>query len=495
VSTFDELKTYVGFGDADAARLAAFVPIVRPNISSIIDHFYARAMTSPEAARVIRDEAQLQRLRATLRQWLGELLGGPHDEAYFARRERIGQVHVRVGLDSRFMFVAMSGMRADLCEIAWKALDSEGAHRTCMALGRIMDMDLAIMTGTYIQQREARQLELMQELLVSHLPVTVFLVAADGKVVAATRNASRLFGGGSLVGRHWTRVVPQHVLEQGHLEEHARRALETGRTIHLLRLDVRSLEGTRHYSATLVPIEHEAVRLLVHLEDLTETVETEARLRRSESLAQLGSMSAAVAHELRNPLAGVFGAVQVITRSFGPDDPRAGILTKVEDQIRRLDALVTDLLAFSRPQKVVLVPIDLRAPATAVAELVRREYPHVVVEVRGEGRAGADVVVLERLLLNLVQNAAQAQGGRGRVVIAVGDASIDVSDAGPGVAAEHLDVIFEPFFTTRSRGTGLGLAICRKSAEELGGRLMVQPKGALGGATFTLQLRPVELCI
>ncbi|MFN7145403.1 MAG: ATP-binding protein, partial [Myxococcota bacterium] len=407
--------------------------------------------------------------------------------AYYERRERIGRVHVEVGLQSRYMFTAMNVFRQGLCRVADESLPPHEAHLTCLSLGRVCDMDLAIMTGTYVSSSEARQVSMLQEILVSHLPVTVLLLDSNGLVTAATRPGTRLFGDVPMIGRPWTQALPAALVAGAELEAQMRHALATNREVTLTRVDV-DLDGeARNFQVSLVPLQHPHASVLLHIEELTEAIRAESRLRRSESLAQLGALSAAVAHELRNPLAGISGAIQVLTRSFPPEDRRKPIMEKVEQQVRRLDALVTELLDFARPTEARLGPVVLDDLARQVVELVQRDHPGVTLSAEGAGDAFADPNLVHRILLNLVLNAVQALDGVGEVRLVVAPGRVLVNDSGPGIPEENLEKIFEPFFTTRTRGTGLGLAICRKAAAAMNGRLSLG-KGPLPGAAFLLEV-------
>jgi two-component system sensor histidine kinase HydH len=180
-------------------------------------------------------------------------------------------------------------------------------------------------------------------------------------------------------------------------------------------------------------------------------------------------------------------------------------MVKVEAEIRRLDGLVSDLLAFARPTSPELQPVDLGAAARRALDLARGDHGESPPSppglrdggprnftVTGSGKAYADPDLVHQILLNLLQNAIQASSGRdrpGRVELTVVDGSIAVSDDGPGVAPDVASHVFEPFFTTKTRGTGLGLAICQRFAEAMGGEIVLQPRGPLGGATFELRLR------
>ncbi|MGD0530126.1 MAG: protoglobin domain-containing protein [Polyangiaceae bacterium] len=147
----DELRSYVGLTPGDERLLATFCVTAEPSFPAIADEFYAVIRMHPGAFAVFGDEAQAQRLHATLQGWLGELLGGSYDEAYVEKHARIGQVHVRVGLELRYMITAMSHVRAALQRIAADTLvgDPSVSAATSTAIARICDVDLAIMLESY----------------------------------------------------------------------------------------------------------------------------------------------------------------------------------------------------------------------------------------------------------------------------------------------------------------------------------------------------------
>ncbi len=485
---FDEMKSWIGFDAEDEVRLRALLVHARPYLKPLSDRFYERILAHPKAAAVLQNDAQVQRLKGTLIKWAEELLSGPWDDAYYIRRERIGRVHVEVNLPARYMFTAMNVYRQGLCELALQHLPEAEIEPTCTSIGRVADMDLAIMTGTYVESREAMQIETLQDLIVSHMPVTVLLMDARGLVTAATRPSARLFGDVPVIGHPFEEALPPALVAAADLSTHMARALLTGREVTLPRVDL-PLEGEdRNFRVSIVPLDHPHARVLLHVEELTEAIRTEGRLLRNESLAQLGALSAAVAHELRNPLAGISGAIQVIARSLPADDRRKPIMDKVEQQVRRLDALVTDLLDFARPTTPRFADVPLHEVARAAAELVTREHPGVSIRISGASEIRSDSNLVHQVLLNLFLNACQAMEGEGKITVEVEPGLVRVYDSGPGITSENAEKIFQPFYTTRTRGTGLGLAICRKAAAAMNGQLLLAPPVPGRGACFVLTL-------
>lgn len=488
---FDEMKRWVGFTDADVRRLRDFLPIAERHIPAIIDHFYTKVLESDGARSVLEDERQVERLKVTLKVWLTEALAGPHDSAYFERRERIGKRHVEVGLPSRYMFTAMNVAQADLCDIAHAETEEPLTAELCRSIQRLMTLDLAIMTGTYVVGRERAQLQSLQDVLVRHLRISVMLIAPDGIVHAATQAAGAGVPGDP-IGQPWRDVVPAGLRAAASLDRHVERAIQTGHEVTLPRVEVPTEGRTQTYRIHIVPLAHDFASFLLQIDEITDVVDLEARLQRSEALAQIGGLSAAVAHELRNPLAGISGAIQVIGRALPPDAPYRPIMAKVDDEVRRLNGLVTDLLAFARPPTARNSAMSLAGAAEGAAELVKADWPRVNFEIDGSGDAYADPDLVRQILLNLLNNAAQAVLGQGRVQIRVRDGLVRVEDDGPGVPEGIRATVFDPFFTTKTRGTGLGLAISRRAARAMGGDLALGEASPLGGATFLLLLSPRE---
>jgi len=207
------------------------------------------------------------------------------------------------------------------------------------------------------------------------------------------------------------------------------------------------------------------------------------RLIRAEHLAKIGQLAASLAHEIKNPLAGISGAVQVIRDKTPADDGRQPVLTEILRQIERLDGTVEDLLIYARPKPASFQPCDLhdlirRALGSLIqqpqVQRIRLEFEPVgelpVIEVDGDQ--------IEQVLINVVLNAAHASadGGAVRVEVSHDDQSVEVSvvDEGHGMSEAVRQRAFEPFFTTKVRGTGLGLAICQQIVSAHGGLIDLQ---------------------
>lgn len=158
-TVFEELKRYVRFEEADGARLRAFHRLALPRFQEVAETFYDRILSHDEASKVLHGgESQVGQLKVTLVAWMDSLLTGPWDEAYWQQRYRIGRVHVRIGMPQHYMFGAMNVIREAFDAVALERLAGRPElEPTRAALGKILDLELAIMLHTYRDDLLAQQ--------------------------------------------------------------------------------------------------------------------------------------------------------------------------------------------------------------------------------------------------------------------------------------------------------------------------------------------------
>jgi len=265
-------------------------------------------------------------------------------------------------------------------------------------------------------------------------------------------------------------------------------------------------DGTFYWvDTTIVPFLNEHGRPYQYIAvryDISERMHSEAALRQQEALAQLGKMAAVVAHEVRNPLAGIRGAVQVIGRRLPAGSPEEAVVEEIVSRIDTLNDIVQDLLLFARPRPVELAPATVRQLVDETVGLLREDPRFAGVSVESSVEDTSIMIDREQIklvLLNLVLNAVQAMPRTGTVRIASRDTDgsheILVIDHGPGIPADVREHLFEPFFTTKSRGTGLGLATARRIVESHGGTLRLEcpPSGGTTAIVTLPHTKPVEV--
>jgi signal transduction histidine kinase len=288
---------------------------------------------------------------------------------------------------------------------------------------------------------------------------------------------------------------PDHSRHDGYIAHHLRtgerKIIGIGRSVTAMRHDGSQfpvhlsvgefeIDGVKHFTGIL--------------HDLSKRTELEERLREATALARLGEMAAVIAHEVKNPLAAVRGAVQVIGSRLPASTGDAAIVKEVIARIDGLNDLIQDLLVFARPPAPKPSSTDLRALLESVVALLQRDPAFADLEVTIDGVVPplySDATLLTIALQNLLINSAQAMQGRGTVRISLRSADgwhhVEIIDSGPGIPAEIRANLFRPFKTTKARGTGLGMATAKRLTELHGGRIQVScPEG--GGTVVTLYL-------
>lgn len=227
------------------------------------------------------------------------------------------------------------------------------------------------------------------------------------------------------------------------------------------------------------------------------------QMERVDRLASVGEMSAGIAHEIKNPLAAIKGAITILYDDFSEDDPRREVVNQVLEQIARLDKAATDLLFFGRPGKPSFEFVDtndlLNKTMFFVSQHPEAKNVHQSKEfTRNLPPVWVDAKQLQQVFFNIIINAIQAMKDGGTLLLQtdlVEDQEaqfvrVMIGDSGPGIRPEDLDKIFTPFFTTKTQGTGLGLAICRQLIEQQGGNLDI--KSRVGEGTRVMINLPVS---
>lgn len=235
-------------------------------------------------------------------------------------------------------------------------------------------------------------------------------------------------------------------------------------------------------------------RLSQHFNDMMRsTKDHQKKLLATERLVGLASMSAGIAHELNNPIGVILGYAKLLRRRDNVVDPK--VLAAIEEEAERCHQVIEGLLQLTRGGLLHAIPVELRALADGVLARLRVKGcpPGMAIEIHGHATAQGDESKLRQVLTNILENAIEACGERGRVVILIiddykpGIVAIEVTDTGPGIPPGTRDRIFEPFSTTKPAGSGLGLAISRAIARAHGGDVFVVSTTDRG-TTFRISL-------
>ena len=224
------------------------------------------------------------------------------------------------------------------------------------------------------------------------------------------------------------------------------------------------------------------------------------QMERADRLASIGEMAAGIAHEIKNPLAGISAAITIIKDDLSSDDPRNEILVEVLQQVQRLDKTLNDLLFFGKPSLPELTCIDIHDMLRKTLKFASQHRGVSNIEKRvvfdaEQSTVYADPKHMQQVFLNIFLNAFQAMTGGGTLTVTTSVANdagqefiqIDVADTGPGIPRQVLEKIFTPFFTTKAQGTGLGLPICNKLIKLHNGKLSVTSNDS-HGTVFSVRL-------
>ena len=384
-SFLDECKAYIGFDDDDAARLAALEPLLAPSFGTVCDAFYAAVASNPVTAAILGDPGRAARLRVTLVDWMGSGLRGPHDDAFYQKRSRIGHRHVVIGLPQQYMFTAINVIRVAYAARIGQSLAPEVAAAAVISVDKLLDLELAIMLRYYQLDSEER--------------------------------------------------------------------------------------------------------LLAH----------EHRVQ-DEKLGAMRTLTAGLAHEVRNPLNAAQLQLELLSRRLkrAGDDPRLTAPTQlVADELARLTRLLNELLSFARPSTLAAVEHEL---AVLVHHVIEVERPlalarEITLKVTAPAAVPAEVDAgkLHQIVQNLVRNAIEAAPFRGHVEVAVseraGQAVLVVTDDGAGMTPEIQARMYEPFFSTKDAGTGMGMAIVHSLVTQHGGLIDVTSRPDGTAVTVSLPRR------
>ena len=324
--------------------------------------------------------------------------------------------------------------------------------------------------------------------------------AVDGVIVIDERGciesfnpaAERLFGypEAEVLGRNVSVLMPAPYRDEHdgyvarYLETAIPKIIGIGREVTGLRRDGTTfpvhlsvgewqVAGTRHFTGIL--------------HDLTRRVRLEEQLREQTSLARLGEMATVIAHEVRNPLAAVRGAVQVIGGRLPKDSRDAPIAKEIVARLDALNDLIEELLLFARTPQPRPGSVSLTPLLGLTADLLKQDPSFTGVRIAIDGEAlpvTGDRDLLQIAFQNLLINAAQAMQGHGTIQIRIAAeddrAVVRIADEGPGIPPDALAQVFRPFFTTKAQGTGLGLSIAQRLIEANAGTLSLESSPGRG---------------
>jgi PAS domain S-box-containing protein len=356
---------------------------------------------------------------------------------------------------------------------------------------------------------EVQNAKIYNEILLQNLTTGVIAADADGRITVFNNEAGQITGSKSeeLLDRPIDDLPPS-------LRELVRETLRSGVRQEDRELILEAEEGSmvvRASSSVFHGQQGEMLGVLVVLTDITALKRLELQIRRSDRLASLGTLSAGMAHEIKNPLVSIKTFAQLLPERYQDSDFRETFSNLIGHEIDRIDSLVNQLLRFARPAKPVLKPMHVHSVLEKSLQLLgHRLYQKEIKLTRSWGadvdtiRADADQ--LEQVFLNFFLNAMDAMKRGGEMTVSTeirpadewvaaisgtnGDVHeilrITIRDNGEGIKNEDIPHVFDPFFTTKDYGTGLGLSVVHGIIQEHGGQIEVESELAKGTAFHIL---------
>lgn len=353
-------------------------------------------------------------------------------------------------------------------------------------------------------QKELIETKNFLESIVEKAGDAISVVDLEGKVIYWNEGAERIYGyrKEEILGKNISHFLYPKDEKLRAEEETLMRDLMIrvyeGEVIPNVEVRRQSKEGKEIVvSMTLSPLrdaEGKIIGVTRICKDITQMKKAEERLLLTERLTSLGELTAGVAHELRNPLAGIKINTQILLRRKDLSEMERKLLKSTEEGIEKIQKIVEDMLHFAKPKSAEFREAEINRVVEESLEIFQTKLKKANISLeffKGDGlpKVWIDVHQIQQALVNLMLNAIQAMEKGGRLRIRTyqdGErVAVEVKDTGIGIPSFHLKRIFDPFFTTKSEGTGLGLSITHKILEAHGGTIDVQSIEGQG-STFTL---------
>ncbi len=503
-----ELRRRIGVGQPEAKALIEFCRDAGDDIDRAA---VALADRHPLPASFVVADATARQI---WREWLAEALSGSWDARYLRRRRTIARRHAQLGLGQELMCAVVASAEDELIALAERVhARSAGKRRAAhTAIRAACRLDRTILLDRYYRYRFARTRTMQSQArrrleaevaahqsfantLLDNAAVGVMAVDRHGKLTHTNRKMQQLLGYSTeelADRRRWLLAAfpdPQdHQEAELYFGAVATDSPPEGRTL----LTVRCKDGSQRVlefwsTPLLVEAQHHGAVTIAF--DVTDRQRLEQQLIRAERLAAIGELAASLAHEVRNPLAGIMGAIQVMRSQMPTEDSRRDVLEEVLHQMGRLDSTMRDLLIYSRPK-----PLEPRR--CRIEQVVDRVLTVVAAEpgfrrmqiIKNYNTEMPEIELdpdqMEQVCMNIVLNGAQAMESGGRITIAShadnSQVVLSFTDDGTGMSPFQVRRAFEPFFTTKSRGTGLGLCICKRIVEAHGGSIRLDSRPGEG---------------
>ena len=518
-------KKFIDFTPQDARVLKELKKVLAPEVRSFVEHFYQHLLSFSQTKSLLVDLETIARLKRSQTDYFLSLFNGDYGQKYVDSRLRLGYTHEKINLSPAWYLGTYSLYFQHLIP---KILSIYGKNpakqrKAVLALSKllIMDMQLAVeayhsramevikRTNEKLAQLVVQRTEQLREIetgysdLVENSPEMIFSVNQHRQILTMNRTGSEKLGYQSdqLHEKKLEDLVPP--VYKFRTIEHISQVVQEGyselETVFLSR-EGKEIEVEISSSAMFNPT-GEFQRARSFARDVTDRKKLERQLVRWERLAAVGSMSAKVAHEIKNPLSALSLNMELLrdeVDSYQNVDIKEAkeLFTSISSELERLTNLTDEYLQFARlpkqiPESIHLKELFPRLIPLLGAELHRRgiklelNLPDNLPALEGEKNQ------LMQLFINLIRNAEEAMPEGGSISISAEHNDsfvlIRVKDSGTGIDPADLPRIFDPFYTTKDTGTGLGLSFVQQVMREMQGKVTCESEKGKG-TTFTLYI-------
>jgi PAS domain S-box-containing protein len=512
-SRYHDLQRYVSWTDADQQRIVSSAAVATPHFAALVDDFYQEIQRHPAANSVITGgQVQIDRLKKTLLNWLGELFAGTYDASYVERRWRVGLKHVEIDLPQVYTAAALSRLRIGLMRVLsqhWPGDETE-LSLVLQSLNKLLDLDLAVIGDAYETEYVARQqaierrrlrdvLHQEQELsagLLAHAQAVILILDRQGQIVRCNSYFERLgaWQTDEVLDRDWFDLCinpdDRPRMRQELLAGESRESPSTAASVFCL------AGQTRHLHWSAVPLNDasgQPFAILVIGHDITVLQEAQQRALQAERLAAIGQMATGLAHESRNALQRIGASAETLELELEGNPLALALVARIQQSQTHLHKLLDEVRSYAAPAVLDRSPCRLSEVWREAWELLLAQRRGRQAELREHLEVRDLAIECDRFRLvqvfrNLLDNALAACSDPVRIDICCEQARVEqtpgirvtISDNGPGLNAEQRRRIFEPFYTTKPTGTGLGMAIAQRIVEAHGGTIAVGQESAAG---------------
>jgi PAS domain S-box-containing protein len=522
---YQQFMASVRWSSQDEMRLARIAEVVRPHFDQLVEDFYEYIRHYPDAPRVMAGgQAQRERLKGYLYDWLEQFFGGCYDQQYVERHSAVGRRHVEIGLNQVYTNVAMSRLRERMTRILrdhWPD-GSEALLDHLSTLDKMLDLELALIEDAYEtehvqREKEAersrmrsalhREKEFSQGLL-EQAQAIVLVLDVHGCIVRFNPYMEDLTGVAleEVRGKDWfSEFIPER--EQQRLREVFQRTVhdqDAGNAVHSIVCRSGRERRISWSNKSLKTLNGRTTAVLAVGHDITDLNEAQQRALQAERLAAIGQMITGLAHESRNALQRIQACAEMLELEVEGNQEAMDLVHRIKLAQEHMHRLYDEVRGYAAPITLDRMRCTLgsvwREAWENLLPLRENRVTHLVEKTAGTNLTYCgDHFRLVQVFRILLENSLAACSDPVEIEIAACPTMlksrralrIAIRDNGPGLDQEQRERIFEPFYTTKTKGTGLGMAIAQRIVEAHDGKIEIGADRGVGTEILVTLTHPL----